>query len=256
MGKCALVKFNGNCQDDSLLHIGELRVKNDGNNDIKGILGTSIGNVTCESLKGDCYVAGSYAAKPEQPFTQPYALTSANSFWISPGAELSIQNYYNLTRNDGAFALPIRNVNCFSGSSIVLSIDGGSLADFKAEKFSEHLVNIYIISANLTLDILNRKIAELPLLSLFSIKEKINCELKDLVVIPQLNNLSIEEECNVSGSIEDFVAKYRQAGYNSKSMTVTLYGSITFNGSKISGWNKQLSWTASTITYNGTTIDA
>lgn len=65
-----------------------------------------------------------------------------------------------------------------------------------------------------------------------------------------------------SGTIEGFVANQR-AVYGSRpartsgSVTLRYLGAVTFNGSTISsGTAKVLSWTANTITFDGTTINA
>jgi hypothetical protein len=63
----------------------------------------------------------------------------------------------------------------------------------------------------------------------------------------------------VTGSIESFVASQRTNGRTTCDSIRTAFGgtSVTFNGQAISGGSeKVLSWTADTITFDGTTIDA
>jgi len=67
-------------------------------------------------------------------------------------------------------------------------------------------------------------------------------------------------DCTFSGSIEQFVANKRAAGVTESPSEVTfnwVSGNVTFNGSNIPfAANLKLSWTATTITFNGVTINA
>lgn len=67
---------------------------------------------------------------------------------------------------------------------------------------------------------------------------------------------------NYSWKLEDFVANKRSVGENSGSGTVAYAGDASgggvasFNGQQMSSSATSFSWTATTITYNGVTIDA
>ena len=63
---------------------------------------------------------------------------------------------------------------------------------------------------------------------------------------------------NVGGSLEDFVAAQRLAGNTTKQITVGLTMFNSFNGENLpdSVRNKTLSWTPTTINYDGVTINA
>ena len=59
---------------------------------------------------------------------------------------------------------------------------------------------------------------------------------------------------NISGSIEDFVRSQIANGRTTGSMAVNLMG-VTFNGIAVSSGNKSLSWTSTTATLDGVTVE-
>ena len=69
-----------------------------------------------------------------------------------------------------------------------------------------------------------------------------------------LTNIGIGN-CNINGTIESFVQAQRSAGRSSAQITGSSinWGKVTFNGSSTKGL---LSWTSTTITMNGVTINA
>lgn len=73
-----------------------------------------------------------------------------------------------------------------------------------------------------------------------------------------LSTLILRFQSGISGSIESMVSKFRANEKTTGSMTISVptSGIITFNGTGITGTNKTLSWDATTITYDGTTITA
>ena len=71
-------------------------------------------------------------------------------------------------------------------------------------------------------------------------------------------NFTMPNNKNVSLSIEGFVTKARQAGSTTGEITIVYANAIstTFNGSVVTTVDTPISWTATTITCNGVTIDA
>lgn len=67
-----------------------------------------------------------------------------------------------------------------------------------------------------------------------------------------LNKLTLYS--SISGSIEDFVRSQIANGRTTGSMTVNLTG-VTFNGIAVSSGNKSLSWTSTTATFDGVTVE-
>lgn len=64
------------------------------------------------------------------------------------------------------------------------------------------------------------------------------------------------DHATISGSIEEFVAKQRTVNVEGSMMFNKWSGNITFNGEIVSNGIGALSWTSSTITYRGVTINA
>lgn len=74
-----------------------------------------------------------------------------------------------------------------------------------------------------------------------------------------LRNINFTGSAGVTGTIENFVARQRGAGRTATSLNISCgwnIGSVTFQGNIIEGnVDKILTWTATTITFNGVTID-
>jgi hypothetical protein len=76
---------------------------------------------------------------------------------------------------------------------------------------------------------------------------------------PLTSNFSTPNTKNVSLNIETFVGYHRAAGRTTGSMSIQYLGACncTFNGESVTNQaDNSLSWTATTITLNGVTIDA
>lgn len=84
---------------------------------------------------------------------------------------------------------------------------------------------------------------------------KITGTMAEMGVIGALTTLNLNE--TISGEIEDFVRARRERGESSGSVALrTGFASlVTFNGIIQANVNSTLSWTSSTMTYNGVTID-
>ena len=96
------------------------------------------------------------------------------------------------------------------------------------------------------------KLTNLKSLSLVNVK--VTGDIVNLGNLVNLTNVGIGNT-NISGTIESFVKAQRSAGRNSAQLTGSSrdWGKVTFNGSSTKG---TLSWTATTITMNGVTINA
>jgi hypothetical protein len=98
-------------------------------------------------------------------------------------------------------------------------------------------------------------------LSSFNLKDNksITGKMQDIATLfPVLNNMGdVTGLIGITGSIEDFVHVRRTQGVTSGSVSISFgnYSGITFNGEKMTAGGTSFSWTASTITYNGVTID-
>jgi hypothetical protein len=90
--------------------------------------------------------------------------------------------------------------------------------------------------------------------SLSAVNTKITGDIINLGNLVNLTNIGIGNT-GISGTIESFVQAQRSAGRNSAQLTGSSrdWGKVTFNGSSTKG---PLSWTPTTITMNGVTINA
>lgn len=90
--------------------------------------------------------------------------------------------------------------------------------------------------------------------SLSAVNTKITGDIINLGNLVNLTNIGIGNT-GISGTIESFVQAQRSAGRNSAQLTGSSrdWGKVTFNGSSAKG---PLSWTPTTITMNGVTINA
>lgn len=105
------------------------------------------------------------------------------------------------------------------------------------------------------------KFVNLETLSLPYISNRVHGTMKQVATLfPRLTSLKdLTNSKWLTGSIEDFVAVRRSQGVTNGSV-YTKWGNsayITFNGERLTGHNDTpFSWTATTITYNGVTINA
>lgn len=90
--------------------------------------------------------------------------------------------------------------------------------------------------------------------SLSAVNTKITGDIINLGNLVNLTNIGIGNT-GISGTIESFVQAQRSAGRNSAQLTGSSrdWGKVTFDGSSTKG---PLSWTSTTITMNGKTINA
>lgn len=104
------------------------------------------------------------------------------------------------------------------------------------------------------------KFVNLELLSLSNISNMVYGTMEQVATLfPRLNSLgNLDGSKWLTGSIESFVSVRRSQGVTDGSV-YTKWGNasnVTFNGEKLKGQdNTPFSWTATTITYNGVTID-
>ena len=105
------------------------------------------------------------------------------------------------------------------------------------------------------------KFVNLETLNLSYISNKVHGTMEQVATLfPKLNSLGdLTDTKWLAGSIEDFVTVRRSQGVNDGSVYTKwgIFSNVTFNGEKLKGQdNTPFSWTATTITYNGVTINA
>lgn len=249
MEKCLVTKLNGVVSNNEILKIGELRVKID-STDAPEFYNhfTAKGNeVIVNKLVDDGLNA---------EFPNLFGTEGGYDGKLSGKGRLSIMNKYNLTRLE-------LNQLAFPEFDILEEIKYmkalGSLQSFNqhlnTEKFPYSSVltalNVYNIDGRLSE--LANKIPNIGTLyvGFSSIKGDIS-ELGALIKLDKIDT----SNTNVTGSLESFVVAQRSSG-RSICNGITFLNTqtnLTFNGVAIDA-NGSLSWTASTMTYNGTTVD-
>lgn len=158
--------------------------------------------------------------------------------------------------------LSYNNLETLSATPQALHIT--NLKDLQTLKSTLKVINLFernILVHQLSGDISDlAKFVNLEKLSLSYISNKVHGTMKQVATLfPKLNSLGdLTDTKWLTGSIEDFVTVRRSQGVNVGSV-YTNWGvstDITFNGEKLKGQdNTPFSWTATTITYNGVTID-
>ena len=194
---------------------------------------------------------------------------------VSSEQSTSVRNLYT---SNGNYEIEIHNKYDFKGTQLskdyhtkiddifwtkIESIYGegyyGSLGSLDANKINYvGLVDSQYGSVTYT----NEDIAKLINVTGFSVASE-RFQIIDTITLGKLINLVGNNQVSVlRGSIEDFVAEQRAGGRITFEGTLNLrwigaLGLVTFNGATISNvQDGYITWTASTITFRGTTIDA
>ena len=126
---------------------------------------------------------------------------------------------------------------------LYLNATGAAAFVFDMSKFINNLPNLQIFRSNAT--------------TIENMSERGYADLGKIVSL-----INFDHNPRYSWTLEDFVANKRSVGVSSGTGNVnyagddSLGGVASFNGNKMSSSVTEFSWTATTITYNGTTIDA
>lgn len=165
------------------------------------------------------------------------------TFYRSLEGEVNIKNFTNISQLvafDGLKELVISERNYSSSEKL-----SGTIEQLANTPSGKTLTHINIADSNIT-----GTMAQLG-------------KLESLTNIVRLTNNSALSSPNFTGTIESFVNTRRNLITPQSTGTVTwnypseTNGSVTFNGAAVTGGaNTVLSWTATTITFNGVTITA
>ena len=249
MEKCLITKLNGVVSDNEILKIGELRVKIDsthspafynhfiarGNKVIVNKLVDDGLNAEFPNLFG---VEGGYDGK------------------LSGKGRLSIMNKYNLTKLElNQLAFPEFDIL----EEIKYMKELVLLQSFKqhlnTEKFpySSALTFLNVNNIDGRLSALANKIPNVS--TLYVNNSSIGGDISELGALIKLTRIDTSNT-NVTGSLESFVVAQRSSGRSTCDGITFLntQTNLTFNDAAITA-NGSLSWTASTMTYNGTTVN-
>lgn len=249
MEKCLVTKLNGVVSNNEILKIGELRVKIDSTDtpEYYNHFNATGNEVIVNKLVDDGLNA---------EFPNSFGTEGGYDGKLSGKGRLSIMNKYNLTRLE-------LNQLAFPEFDILEEIKYmkalASLQSFKqhlnTEKFpySSVLISLNVNNIDGRLSALANKIPNVSTLYLSS--SSIEGDISELGALIKLVKIDTSNT-NVTGSLESFVAAQRNSG-RSICNGITFQNTqtnLTFNGAAINA-NGSLSWTASTITYNGTTVN-
>jgi hypothetical protein len=260
MENCLVTKLKGSVNNDHLLKFGEFRVK---------IGAAKYLGFAADDSQIISVVDGNllFNGQPTLQLTDNFQSTVN----ITGEGTVSIPNKYNLTILEASFkeqidleklryCTKLRTIS-LSGSGFTYNLDDINIESSVLKNVT--IQNVDSIKGSI------RNLLKYPLTSL-----KLNVNLKSF----NENNFSVLgefAECTnydntvsgsgLTGSIEDFVAQKRlartAAGLEvAGTCTFRYLGDgrrITFQGTPVTNVNDNtISWTANTITYNGTTIDA
>ena len=249
MEKCLVTKLNGVVSNNEILKIGELRVKIDSTdapeyyNHFKATGNKVIVNKLVDNgLKAE--------------FPNQFGTENGYDGKLSGKGRLSIMNKYNLTSLElNLLAFPEFDILEEIKYMKVLS----SLQSFKQhlniEKFPYSsvltILNVHNIDGRLS-ELVNK----IPNIStLYVNQSNIEGNISELRALIKLTKIDVSNT-NVTGSLESFVVAQRSSGRSiCNGITFqNIQTNLTFNGVAINA-NGSLSWTASTMTYNGTTVN-
>ena len=258
MGNCLVTKLKGVVQNDRLPIMGNL------------------------FLDGSSLLENSYARiTPHPGLTITIKDSDGNITTVNPGPDTDIPLVVGKTYNMGSIEnfLTINLGEAMQKGlkmpSSLLSADtvqylllGGEIiaAYFPIIKYAVQMIQFDVAKID-NISLLWQKLQSFPL-SLFYFT---NCE--NIITTEELANLGNNQvrpynylvattgHSPVTGTIENFVATRRNLGEESSSRQIDLLGTgtwseVTFNGETISEQDSTLSWTATTITLNGVTINA
>ena len=249
MEKCLVTKLNGVVSNNEILKIGELRVKIDSTDApefYNHFMATGneviVNKLVDEGLNAE--------------FPNSFGTEGGYDGKLSGKGRLSIMNKYNITSLE-LFQLAFPEFDILEEIKYMKAL--AALKSFNqhlnAEKFPYSSVLIYLNVNNIDgrLSALANKIPNVS--TLYVNKSNIEGNISDLGALIKLERIDTSNT-NVTGSLESFVVAQRSSG-RSICNGITFQNTqtnLTFNGVAIDA-NGSLSWTASTMTYNGTTVN-
>lgn len=261
MENCLFTKLKGSVNNDQLLKLGELRVKIEGPANYLGLAADD--GQTISVVDGDLLFNGQTTIQ----LTNNYQ----NNVNITGEGTVSIPNKYNLTILEANFkeqidleklryCTKLKTIR-LGGRSFIYDLD-----DFNIE--SSVLMNVIIESVGRIKGSIGN-LLKYPLTRLWLNDAQKSFNENDFSVLGEFAECTTYASTVVgsglTGSIENFVAQKRlartAAGLEVAGTCTFNYlgdgGRITFQGTPVTNVkDNTISWTANTITYNGTTIDA
>lgn len=255
---CLVTKLKATVNNSNLEKLGVLDIYGTGNADI-GFKGSS--PITVKCVSGTMY---SDQART-QAITEKEIPVSANTayVYITNGTHIEVSNKYAITF---VFATPQTekiSTEDFKYSTGITRLTvpqiKGKLSDLSGLTSCTTLELVgsavqYADAHDLEGDIAD--IAGLTALTKINLVKarEVYGSFESLGKCIALTEIKIAETF-IAGTVEAFVARQRGAGRTTASNIAISLADTTFNGSSVTHSNTTLSWTATTITFNGVTID-
>ena len=249
MEKCLVTKLNGVVSNNEILKIGELRVKIDSTDapEYYNHFNATGNEVIVNKLVDDGLNA---------EFPNRFGTEGGYDGNLSGKGRLSIMNKYNLTRLElNQLVFPefdiLEEIKYMKAFANLQSFN----QHLNTEKFpySSVLTNLNVNNIDGRLSELANKIPNIS--TLYISASRIKGNISELGALIKLTKIDTSNT-NITGSLESFVVAQRNSGRSicNGIKFLNTQTNLTFNGAAINA-NGSLSWTASTMTYNGTTVN-
>jgi hypothetical protein len=260
--ECLITKLASAVQDASMVKLGEMRIN------VKSLPEWSVYNgwlqfttsqdVVFEVIGGKAMLTldgENFLPKIEFSGNE----TSQNIYFGNGDYVVSVLPKYGFTMLEmpsGAFSRNFGyNLDTFSAMNVIeIGCGGGASGNIESLQSNNLLEKLEVNGESRLLVGDIKHIAHTSLQSVILSSSSVSGDISSLGGCTSLRTLALADtQCY--GAIEAFVVMQRAKGRKSASINAYLFSSgITFNGGKASG--SGLSWTETTITYGGVTIDA
>ena len=253
---CLVTKLKATVDNSNLEKLGVLDIFGTGNADI-GFRGSS--PITVKCVSGTMY---SDSART-QAITEKVIPVSVNTFYvyIVNGTHIEVSSKYNITFFYATPATEKMNTEDFKYSTGIARLTvpqiKGKLSDLSGLTSCTTLELVGSSAPyNTELEGYISDIAGLTALTKINLMraDHVRGSFESLGKCIALTEIKIAET-HIAGTVEAFVARQRGAGRTTASNIAISLADTTFNGSPVTHNNTTLSWTATTITFNGVTID-
>lgn len=253
---CLVTKLKATVDNSNLKKLGVLDIYGTGNADI-GFKGSS--PITVKCVSGTMYSDSGRT----QSITEKEIPVSANTtyLYIVDGTHIEVSSKYNITFVYATPATDKMSTEDFKYSTGITRLTvpqiKGKLSDLSGLTSCTTLELVGTsVPYNNELEGVASDIAGLTGLTKISLLRaiKITGSFESLGKCTALTDIKIAET-KIGGTVEAFVARQRGAGRTTASNIAISLANTTFNGNSVTHNPTTLSWTATTITFNGVTID-
>lgn len=253
---CLVTKLKATVDNSNLKKLGVLDIYGTGNADI-GFKGSS--PITVKCVSGTMYSDSGRT----QAITEKVIPVSTNSsyVYIVNGTHIEVSSKYDITFFYATPTTEMINTEDFKYSTGITRLTvpqiKGNLSNLSGLTSCTALELVSSSAPyNFALEGTAADIAGLTALTKINLvrAQHVIGSFESLGKCIALTDIKLAES-NIAGTVEAFVARQRGAGRTTASNIAISLANTTFNGSSVTHGNTTLSWTATTITFNGVTID-